>query len=390
MILLEQAKEIVMREAAVTGTGRVEMHESLGRVLAEDIVSDTDMPPFDKSAVDGYACRTKDLKRNLSVLETIAAGSVPRSVVAPGTCSKIMTGAIVPEGADCVIMVEETEEYVAGTIRFTGEKSGENICYKGEDIRSGDKVLSAGTLIRPQEMAVLAATGITHPLVYRQPRVSVVTTGDELVRPSVKPQGAAIRDSNSCQLAAQVARAGAIAANLGIVADNEHTIREVIGDALSASDIVLLTGGVSMGDFDHVPGILKSMGFEIMFRTIAIQPGKPTVFAKTGNKLVFALPGNPVSSFVLFGILVRPFIMKMMGWTGSMPVYRMLLGEDFLRRKSGRLALIPVAIRNGEVFPVEYHGSAHINAYTAADGIISMEIGTNELKKGTFTDVRPV
>jgi molybdopterin molybdotransferase len=390
MILLEQSKEIVMKEATLTGTERIEMQASPGRVLAEDVFSDMDMPPFDKSAVDGYACRTKDLKRNLSVLETIAAGSVPKAAVTPGTCSKIMTGAMVPEGADCVVMVEDTEENVAGTIRFTGEKGIANICYKGEDTRTGDKVLSAGTLIRPQEMAVLAATGFTQPLVYRQPRVSVITTGDELVRPSVKPRGAAIRDSNSCQLEAQVNRAGAIATNLGIVADNEHTIREVIGDAFSASDIVLLTGGVSMGDFDHVPRILKSMGFEIMFRTIAIQPGKPTVFARAGKKLVFALPGNPVSSFVLFEILVRPFIMKMMGWTGSMPVYRMVLGEDILRRKSGRHALIPVTIRNGEVFPVEYHGSAHINAYTAADGIISMEIGTNELKKGTFTDVRPV
>jgi len=390
MILLEQAIEIVMKEAAVTGTERIDIQASPGRVLAEDVISDMDMPPFDKSAVDGYACRKKDLARNLSVRETIAAGSVPKSAVSPGTCSKIMTGAMVPEGADCVIMVEETEEYVAGTIRFTGEKRGENICYKGEDIRSGDKVLAAGTLIRPQEMAVLAATGITQPLVYRQPRVSIITTGDELVRPAAKPSGATIRDSNSCQLEAQVRRAGAIAANLGIVPDNEHTIREVIGDALSGSDIASLTGGVSMGDYDHVPGILKSMGFDILFRTIAIQPGKPTVFARAGEKLIFALPGNPVSSFVLFEILVRPFILKTMGWTGSMPVYRMALGEDFKRRIPGRLALIPVAIRNGEVFRVEYHGSAHINAYTAADGIIPMEIGVSEMKKGTFADVRPV
>jgi len=390
MILLEQAIEIVMKETALTGTERIDIQASPGRVLAEDVISDMDMPPFDKSAVDGYACRKKDLTRNLSVRETIAAGSVPKSAVSTGTCSKIMTGAMVPEGADCVIMVEETEEYVAGTIRFTGEKSGENICYKGEDIRSGDKVLAAGTLIRPQEMAVLAATGTTQPLVYRQPRVSIITTGDELVRPAAKPSGATIRDSNSCQLEAQVRRAGAIAANLGIVPDNEHTIREVIGDALSGSDIAILTGGVSMGDYDHVPGILKSMGFDILFRTIAIQPGKPTVFARAGEKLIFALPGNPVSSFVLFEILVRPFILKTMGWTGSMPVYRMVLGEDFKRRKPGRLALIPVAIRNGEVFHVEYHGSAHINAYTAADGIIPMEIGVSEMKKGTFADVRPV
>jgi molybdopterin molybdotransferase len=145
-----------------------------------------------------------------------------------------------------------------------------------------------------------------------------------------------------------------------------------------------------MGDYDYVPGIMKSMGIEILFRSIAIQPGKPTVFGKYGKKLIFGLPGNPVSSFVLFEMLVRPAIMKMMGFRGKLPVYRMVLGADIKRRKSDRKLLIPVSVRDGEVFPVDYHGSAHINAYTGADGIVTMEIGVNELKKGNSADVRPV
>jgi molybdopterin molybdotransferase len=390
MILLEQALEIVLNEAVVTGMERVEMREALGRVVAQDILSDIDMPPFDKSAVDGYACRSEDLKKEMSVIETIPAGFVPASAVDPGTCSKIMTGAMMPKGADCVIMVEETEESAAGAVRFTGKKTVSNICYQGEDIRAGDKVLGAGMLVRPQEMAVLAATGSTEPLVYRQPRVSVITTGDELLLPSVRPYGAMIRDSNSIQLEAQLRKTGAIPVNMGIVADRHLNIQKAIGDAMPGSDIVLLTGGVSMGDYDHVPGIMQSMGIDILFRTIAIQPGKPTVFGKAGKKLIFGLPGNPVSSFVLFEMLVKPVIMRMMGWKGSSPVYRMVLGEDIRRRKSERKSLIPVEIRNGELFPVEYHGSAHINAYTAASGIIQMEIGVNEMKKGSITDVRPV
>ena len=390
MILLEQAREIVLKETVATGTERVEMQDSLGRVLAEDIFTDTDMPPFDKSAVDGYACRAEDLKRNLSILETIPAGVTPKAAVGPGNCSKIMTGAMMPEGADCVFMVEDAEEFVAGTVRFRGRRTSPNICYKGEDIKAGDRVLDAGTLIRPQEVAVLAATGSTEPLVHLQPRVSVVTTGDELVRPSVKISGAKIRNSNSYQLEAQIRRTGAIVHNLGIVSDDRHSIREMIGDALSGSDIVLLTGGVSMGDFDYVPAIMKSMGIDILFKTIAIQPGKPTVFGKYRKKLIFGLPGNPVSSFVLCEMLVKPAIFRMMGWKGSAPVYRMVLGADIKRRKSDRKMLIPVAIRDGELFPVDYHGSAHINAYASADGIVTMEIGVNELKKGSFADVRPV
>lgn len=391
MILFEQALGIVIKEAVRVAAGRVKLAEAAGRILAEDIFSDTDMPPFDKSAVDGYACRMADLDKNLSITETIPAGVTPQHPVEKGTCSKIMTGAMLPAGADCVIKVEDTEEYIAGTIRFTGEKgTSPNICSRGEDIKAGEKVLEAGMPLRSQEIAALASMGTVNPLVADRPRVAVITTGDELIRPSGKPSGAMIRDSNSFQLEAQISNAGAFPTNLGIVADNQNSIREVLTDAMSDNNIVLLTGGVSMGDYDYVPDIIKSTGVKILFRTIAIQPGKPTVFGRKEKKLVFGLPGNPVSSFVLFEMLVKPLIREMMGCRVPLPSYRMVLGETFKRRKSERKAFIPVAIRNGEVFPINYNGSAHINAYANASGIIAMEIGTNELKKGSFADVRPV
>ncbi len=379
-----------MREAVMTGNGRVMLPHANGRVLAEDIFSDINMPPFDKSAVDGFACRKDDLGSELTVMETIAAGTGPQVPIMPGTCSKIMTGAMVPPGADCIFMVEDSVEVAPGRVRFTGTGEPVNICFKGEDIKAGEKVLSGGTLIRPQEIAVLATAGITRPLVATQPRVAVITTGDELVHPSVKPTGPMIRNSNSYQLEAQIARAGGIPSNMGIVEDKRRSILEALLKAIPQHHIILLTGGVSMGDFDYVPDILKSAGISILFRKIAIQPGKPTVFGKYEDKMIFGLPGNPVSSFVLFEMLVRPLIRKMMGWQGTLPVLRLPLGADFTRRKTERKALVPVAIRHGEIFPVDYHGSAHINAYAGADGIIVMEIGIGEMKKGTVTDVRQV
>lgn len=390
MIRLEEALEIVLREAISSGTERVPFRESAGRALAEEIRSDLDMPPFDKSAVDGFACRREDLGTPLSVIGTIPAGSGADQPVTSGTCFRIMTGAPVPPGADCVIMVEESKEISPDHIRFTGEWKTSNICLRGEDIRRGDVVLIPGTLIRPQDIAVLASTGHIHPLVALKPRVAVISTGDELVEPSVQPAGATIRDSNSYQLEAQILRAGAWPLHAGIVRDHPETLRKAIDKALSDCDILLLSGGVSMGDFDHVPAILEEAGIRLHFRTIAIQPGKPTVFGTRDKKYIFGLPGNPVSSFVLFELLVHPLIRKIMGGNPNGPVWQMRLGADFRRRKSERQALIPVRILNGEIHPVEYHGSAHINAYTHADGIISMEIGVNEMKKGSYTDVRPV
>jgi molybdopterin molybdotransferase len=390
MILFEQAQKIVMAEASRVGATRVALTMADGRILAEDIHSDIDMPPFDKSAVDGYACRKADLKKNLSIRETIAAGVEPKYAIAPGTCSKIMTGAKLPTGADTVIMVEDTEEFVAGTIHFNSDGAAPNICLRGEDIRAGQKVLEAGTLLRPQEIAVLASVGSTIPLVSVQPRVSIMTTGDELVKPPTVPAGAKIRDSNSYQLEAQITRTGAIPVNLGIVADNENSIREVLLDALQDSDIVLLTGGVSMGDYDYVPDILKSAGVKILFRTISIQPGKPTVFGTRQGRIVFGLPGNPVSCFILFEMLVKPLLLEMMGCKNPLPSFRIRLGADLKRRKSERKAFIPVSVREGEAYPIDYHGSAHIHAYTHANGIICMEIGVEEMKKGSFADVRPV
>ena len=390
MISFEQAFKLVMDQAFTQPTERVELMDSLGRVLAEDIVADMDMPPFDKAAVDGYACRFEDIHSPMEVIEIISAGKVPLKRIETGKCAKIMTGAMLPEGADGILMVEDTESYPGNRIRFSKNKSQKNICYKGEDIKSGDKLIDKGTLLQPQHISVLATIGAVNPLVHRQVRVGIFSTGDELVEPGVTPAPAQIRNSNAYQLIAQVRKIHALPEYLGIAPDDPGFLSENIIAAIEKYDVVLLTGGVSVGDFDFVPEVLKNAGFDILFKSIAIQPGKPTVFGKKKDRFLFGLPGNPVSSFVLFEILVKPFIMRLMGCLTESPLVILPMGVDYRRIQSLRKSLIPVRIVDGQLFPIEYHGSAHINAYTAANGIIAIEPGETLLKKGESVRVRQV
>lgn len=390
MISFEEAYKIVLDQAFTLPVERIEMMDALGRVLAEDIIADMDMPPFDKAAVDGYACRFEDINSPMEVMEIISAGKVPLKRIEKGKCSKIMTGAMLPEGADGVLMVEDTESNSGNRIRFIKNKSQKNICYRGEDIKSDDKLIDKGTLLQPQHIAVLATIGAVNPLVHRQARVGIFSTGDELVEPQETPALSKIRNSNAYQLIAQVTKAGAIPLYFGIAPDDPGYLLEKINLTLENNDIVLLTGGVSMGDFDFVPEVLKNAGFDILFKSIAVQPGRPTVFGKKKDRFIFGLPGNPVSSFVLFEILVKPFIMRLMGCSPEPPRLILPMGVDHQRKQSLRKSFIPVRIIDGQLFPIEYHGSAHINAYTAADGIIAIETGETLLKKGESVRVRQV
>ncbi|MDP4280890.1 MAG: molybdopterin molybdotransferase MoeA [Bacteroidota bacterium] len=390
MILFEEAFRIVLSHAIPAGTERIPFTEASGRILAEDIFSDLDMPPFNKSAVDGYACRKNDLPGKLKVIEIIPAGKVPEKTIQPGECSKVMTGGMVPSEADCVIMVEDTENLDNDHIRYTKEKTPGNICYKGEDIRSGDKVLSKGTRLFPQHIAVLATVGAVDPLVSGKIRLGILSTGNELVEPGKMPAGSQIRNSNSWQLLAQAAIPGIIPFYSGIAEDNEDDLHKKLLQSLETNDIVILSGGVSMGDFDYVPHVMESLGIQILVKSIAIQPGRPTVFGIKGNKFIFGLPGNPVSSFVLFEILVKPFLFKMMGLDVMPIILKLPMGVDYNRKKSNRKSLVPVRFIDSKVFPVEYHGSANINAYTLADGFLILEPGEFIMKEGELANVRPL
>lgn len=393
MITLQQAVSGVLEFSQPKGfTEVVPLWDSVGRILATDITSDINMPPFNKSAVDGYACRRADLHSDMDVVDVIAAGKFPQKSIVAGTCSKIMTGAPVPEGADCVFMVEDSQIVSEGKVRFTGSDTKTNIARFAEDAKVGEKVLDKGTFIEPQHIAILAAVGVSRVDVAVKPKVSVLITGDELVETDVKPTLSQIRNSNGHQLVTQVLRAGAVPVYGGIVDDTHEATRNAIANALETSDIVVLTGGVSMGDFDYVPGVLKDLGVDIKFQTIAVQPGKPTVFGVKAEKLVFGLPGNPVSSFFQFDMLVRTAILALMGAKNPVKQFvRMPLANDYKRKRSERLALVPAFVNSkGEVEPINYHGSAHIFALANATSIIVIPIGVGEVKKGELVDVRPL
>lgn len=393
MIKFEEAYNIVLSSAQfLMENERVNFIDSLGRILAENVSSDMNMPPFDKSAMDGYACRREDLKNELEIVEVLPAGKIPEKVIGPNQCAKIMTGGVVPTGADCVIMVEFTEEVGANSVLFLNDHTNDNICFFAEDIIAGELVLEKGICIKPQHIAVMASVGCTNPMVTKQPKVAIVSTGDELVEPDQFPGKSQIRNSNGYQLIAQVKRAGAIPNYVGIAEDSEEVTFATISKAVEENDIVLLTGGVSMGDFDFVPDIMSKVGIDILFRSIAVQPGKPTIFGAYQNrKFVFGLPGNPVSSYTQFELLVRPLILKLMGSNTLTVTTKLPMGAEFKRRKSVRKSFIPITISpEGKVYPIEYHGSAHIHSYVFADGVTSIEIGKEKLEIGELVDVRQI
>jgi len=389
MIALKQALQMVLNAARPLGTERLDMGDALGHILAEDIIADSDMPPFDRATVDGYACRRADLGGLLTVIETIPAGFAPAKTVRPNRCAKIMTGAAVPRGADCVVMVEQTEAAGENTIRFTGEQTDDNITRKATFIRAGQVVLPKGSRLGPVHTAILASVGHVRPLVAKRPKVAVIASGDEVVPATATPSPYQIRNSNSPQLMSQLQAMGVMAHDYGIVKDVESEIDSTLKEALASNDVVLISGGVSMGDFDFVPAVLRRNHVRLLFEKVAVKPGKPTVFGLAERAYCFGLPGNPVSTFVVFELIVKPFLYRLMGHDYSPVCVQMSVDEPVTRKDTDRQAWIPVKLTSQtSVRPVQYHGSGHILALCEADGLINMEIGVGRIEKAAAVNVR--
>lgn len=387
MIAFEKALDIVLSKTNQLNTEIIHLHDCNGRILASDIKSDLDFPPFNKAAMDGFALKEEDSDKELTIVDTIAAGQIPTKTINNGETAKIMTGAPVPEGADYVIQVELSEQIADTKVKFT-KKPKNNIIYKAEQLKAGEKVLSKGELIDARHIAVLSAVGQQKVEVYKKPIVGIISTGDELVEPDHKPNLAQIRNSNGHQLVSQTITSGAIPKYYGIVEDTYEATYAAIEKGLNECDILLLTGGVSMGEFDFVPKIMKDIGIQIHFDRVAVKPGKPTTFGTYKNKYIFGLPGNPVSSYIQFDILVKPLIYKTMGHNYQHQITRLPLGENYNRKNADRLAHIPVKIIDNNVLFTSYKGSSHINGLIEKDGIVELQIGENALTKGDFVDVR--
>ena len=390
MISFDKAYTIVLDNASLMEESSVILNQATSYVLAEDVKADRDMPPFYKSSVDGYACKSPTTGQELEVLETIAAGAKPSHAIEKGKCSKIMTGAEVPEGADWVVMVEDTETTKSGKINVlrTGRKS--NIAEKGEDFKKGAVILKEGTIIAPQHVAILASVGYSNPQIRKKPAVNILTTGDELVEPDNEPNTNQIRNSNASQLAAQLQSIGIKAGYSGIVKDTKAQLKKELRNSLQDYHITIITGGVSMGDYDFVPAMLESLGVEVLFHNIAMKPGKPTLFGRKENHFVFGLPGNPVSSFLQFDMLVKPLIYKLMGAEYHPIEFKLPMGEKLTVKVSDRDSWKPVKIREGKIYPVHYHGSGHIHALNEADGFICIPVGFNGFQKDELVNVRSI
>ncbi|MBU1239376.1 molybdopterin molybdotransferase MoeA [Myxococcota bacterium] len=389
-----QAFEMMMtRMVPVVATETVSLAESVGRILADDVLTDRPVPPFDRVAMDGYALQRADLPGPITVLETVPAGSPPTQTVVPGTCSKVMTGCMLPAGADMVVQVELALPESQGSVAFVPAAASlktANIAKVGEDAAQGQLFVEKHTPITPKITGILASVGIHAPRVFRRPVVAVVITGDEVVEPHQTPLLHQIRNANGVQLVTQLIEAGAVPRYYGITGDDPEALAAVFERAEAECDGILVSGGVSMGDFDFVPDILTSHGYEILFSKIAAKPGRPTTFAVSEGGWVFGMPGNPVTSFVVFEVMVKPFLLASMGAPLPLEV-RMVLSRDISVKQSSRTTWLPCDVNGqGEVVPLDYHGSGHYHSLKNAWGLLHLEPGETNIPRGSHVLVRPL
>lgn len=279
--------------------------------------------------------------------------------------------------------------YDGDMVEFAGRQTEENICRKGRDLKAGQVVLRKGDRIKAQHIAVLASVGQVQVAIARRPRVGIFATGDELVEPEVKPGLSQIRNSNSVQLAAQIKDAGCLVQDYGVAEDEPVEINSRLKRAMSENDVVLVSGGVSVGDFDYVPEILRKNNIELLFEKISIKPGKPTVFGIWKGGCCFGLPGNPVATFVVFELLVKPCLYKLMDHQYIPVTVQMKAGEPIGGADKERQSWIPVKLsEDSTVHAIEYHGSADIAAMCRADGLVSIDAGAPRIEAGTMINVR--
>jgi molybdopterin molybdotransferase len=392
MIQVDEAREIILSKIEFKGVEKVSLDGALGRILAEDIVAQRSNPPMDNSAMDGYAVITADILSatpdnpvKLEVVEHVPAGAVATVTLKNNQAIRIMTGAPIPPGADAVLMQEDTDKNGNGILAKDKTEVGENIRLAGEDVKVGDLVIKKGVTITPSHIGMMAVVGRSNIYVSQRPTVAILSTGDEIIELDGHPTGPCIYNSNGYMLAAQIRSAGGIPCYLGVAKDNEEDLMEKFDWALKC-DIVVSSGGVSVGDYDLVKATLDKMGNEMAFWKVAMKPGKPLAFGKIGEIPVFGLPGNPVSSFVSFEQFARPAIKKMMGAKEILPRTVQAKLTRTIHKKTGRLHFMSAVVSwdNGEytVAPAEEQGSGVLKSTVNANGLLVFPLEKDELKDG--------
>ena len=397
---LTTAQHIVLDAACALGCEKVGLLDALGRVLGEDIIASRSNPPWDNSAMDGFAVRWEDIHSEysiskipeLKIVEDVAAGAVATKTVGPGEAIRIMTGAPLPVGADTVVRIEYTEPSET-TVRIMMSEHGQgaNIRPKGDDVQEGDCIIAKGTSLRSGEIGMLAILAKPFVLVYQRPRVGILSTGDELADLDEPFDENKIVNSNSYGIASAVQEAGGIPILLGIAKDTPDSLKDKIRQGLTC-DILVLSGGVSMGDYDFTKPVFAELGADMNFWKLAIRPGQPVAFGKIQGKLAFGLPGNPVSSMVTFDQLVRPAMMKLGGHTNwERPTVKATFQETFSKQPDRRHFLRGVlAHENGAlvVRTTGKQGSGILTSMVKANGFIDVPEEVENLQPGDFVDVQ--
>ena len=395
----DDALEVVIESAKPLPLERVSFTQALGRVLEEDVFSDSDKPIFDNSAMDGYAVMWDDIKDaseenpvKLCLIGEVSAGSYQEIKRERGTAIRIFTGAPMPEGYDCVVPVEHTSLEDGYVVIRSSFKRWANVRKRGEEIREGELVLKKGTYVRGYELGILASVNKAVFSVYRRPKVGILSTGDEIVdvgEPIERPSQ--IRTSNNYTLYGLALGCGAVAYNLGIVKDDPQAIKEALQN-IEDYDVFLTTGGVSMGEKDYVQYLVRELGIDLKFHKLRIKPAKPVLFGTYGDgKLFFGLPGNPVSCAIAFDILVKPALMKMMGRDDYMPKkFKAVLKRDFSRKDAQRREFVRAYVEFSDNVYCDYSEKLQSHMLTSFLGMNAYMVvyeGVHEVKSGSMVDV---
>lgn len=398
MISVLEGIQIVCEQTRALAVERVQLKDARGRVLAQDVVADSDLPPFDRSQMDGYAVRAEDAQAapvRLRIVGESAAGRGWHQQLEEGQAVRIMTGAPVPAGADSVQQVELAHELKDGTVveLLESVEAGKSIVKQGDEIRAGETVLYAGATVNEAMMAVLAAFGYATVEVFRRPRVGVLATGTELVAVDQKPGQDQIRDSNNYSIAAYAEAAGAIVERLPLTGDETSLLKKRLTAAAKKCDVIVTSGGVSMGVYDVTKAALKELDAEIFFERVALRPGKPTVFARLPNgTLVFGLPGNPVSVAVTFNLFARTALLAMQGATVAALKRETAVLARSAKGSGDRESYLPAQLTTNDdaelvAFPLKWGGSSDFVAFALTTALVIVPAGVKAIEAGALVNV---
>lgn len=397
MISLNEANSIIQKNTKSIGIETISFLEAHGRILAQDIISTIDLPPFDRATVDGFALQSQNVQsagkanpKTLKIIDIVQAGKPSLKEIKNGQAIKIMTGGVVPKGADCVVMKEDATLQGSFVKVLKMIKSNDGIAFCGDDIKKGNVILGHGMRLTPACIALLASLGIGRVKVFKKPRVAILVTGNELLNLKDKLKPGKIRSANQYGLSCQIKEVGGEPTILGIARDNLKETGEKVSQGLKY-DMLIISGGVSVGDYDLVPQVLKERGVRFMIEKVAMQPGKPLIFGKKAKTYIFGLPGNPVSTMVCFYEFVRSCLLKMQGaHNTALNVAHALLDEDItLKPQRTKILRGVTSYRDGKIFVrrTTHQGSGNIISLAKANCLFKAPEGITRLKKGSVVEI---